>query len=269
MGEIAGVVSKIGTAIFDDCREPWDQSCIETSAIEAAHRLGARAGSLGVRGLIEIRLGESAELVATEDAVNPFIEPTIRQLREEGVRRLHLIFPPDRSLEEIALRHGFIKPAGEFLHERILGSESLAAPILPHGYSLRSGVQADIWRLNGLIAAYGELAFMGWEPPLVAQGIGNPNRFFKVLELEGQIVGLSIGGSVGDRGTISHLWVHPEHQKRDLGTALSNASLQALSSAGATRIYLITVQGNEGARAFWAKQGFTVSTTNIFYEQDL
>ena len=72
-----------------------------------------------------------------------------------------------------------------------------------------------------------------------------------------------------DRGAISHLWVHEQHRMHDLGSALADASLQALSSAGASRIYLITVQGNEGARKFWAKQGFLASTTNIFYEQDL
>lgn len=75
-----------------------------------------------------------------------------------------------------------------------------------------------------------------------------PDGALWVAEVAGAITGfMAIDGSYIDR-----LYIHPDHQRQGVGTALMRRAM-ALSPAG---LQLHTHQKNEQARAFYEKHGF-------------
>jgi predicted N-acetyltransferase YhbS len=78
-----------------------------------------------------------------------------------------------------------------------------------------------------------------------------------VAEADGQIVGtgvLSVNGSVGWIGTI---WVEPAWRRRGVGTALTQATIEAADSAGCRTLLLVAT---EAGRPLYEKIGFEVQT---------
>ena len=69
-----------------------------------------------------------------------------------------------------------------------------------------------------------------------------------VAELEGKVVGfISVNGQ-----TVEHLYVHPDHQRRKIGTTL----LDHARLLSPDRLELYTFERNEGARRFYERHGF-------------
>ena len=223
----------------------------------------ACAGSLGVRGLLTGVTSTRTE--ATPD----FITSALNSLREAGVKRAHIFIDTEGELLETALKAGFEPREGESLYQIELSER----PIIPSAnlqpYVLRDGTAEDLIRLGLRLAEIPELAFESWELPLLFANIDKHDRFFKVVDLHGEIVGISVGGSSGTNGTISHTWVAREHRGHGLGHALSDASLAALYDGGARDIHLMTVAGNTKANYFWEHRGFVQATTVQFLEIDL
>jgi RimJ/RimL family protein N-acetyltransferase len=60
-----------------------------------------------------------------------------------------------------------------------------------------------------------------------------------------------------DTGEITRLYTHPRGQGRGAGRALLDRALDALRAAGRTEAWLNTEERNTGARAFYARQGWT------------
>ncbi len=58
------------------------------------------------------------------------------------------------------------------------------------------------------------------------------------------------------RGTVSNLFVVPEHRGEGVGSALLDAAEAALREAGAETVALEALAGNERARAFYAERGY-------------
>lgn len=74
-----------------------------------------------------------------------------------------------------------------------------------------------------------------------------PNAEVSVVEREGGVVGFI----AFREGWVQHLYIHPEHQGRGLGSALL---AQAQQSADSLRLW--TFQCNTGARRFYERHGF-------------
>lgn len=239
-------------------------SGLEDSFLRLAARAGfASAGSLGVRGFISEVHGShhEARVHAIQDA--------LQALREEGVRRVHAILEPGEDLESAAVAVGFGPCPGETLFQKDLACPPSSAPSVPASFTLRDGTLEDLLRISNDLTHIPELAFHGWEKLLIGQQLDRTDRFLKVIEHRGGIVGISIGGSHGERGTISHTWVAPEHRNHRLGQALSDSSLSALYEAGARIVHLMTTPSNLSAERFWERQGFSRERSTYFLEMDI
>lgn len=237
---------------------------LEDSFFRLAVRSGcASAGSLGVRGFIsEVHGAHHAERV---DA----IREALLDLKKQGIRRVHTIIEPGHPLEKAAVDVGFDICPGETLFQRGMGTPPRSAVSVPAPFTLRDGTLEDLLKISNELTHVPELAFQAWEKLLIGQQLNQPDRFFKVIEHGGDIVGISIGGSHGNRGTISHTWVAPEHRNHKLGHALSESSLSALYDAGARVVHLMTTPANVSAERFWERQGFSRESSTYFLEMDI
>ena len=225
--------------------------------------LGAHSASLGVRGLIWDIGGIDLEARVLG------ISQALQKLSDLHVRRVHILLSPSEVnsvVEEAAVQAGFKRRDGETLFIRDLTAGVEPSAVVSDGYEIRNGEARDLIKIGLELQKQPELAFENWEYPLVTDCIARPQCFFKVIEHNQEIVGISIGGAFDDVGTISHTWVHPEHRWRSdsatqprLGRLLSAESLQALYESGARRVHLMTTLGNTSAEMFWKKQGFVVS----------
>jgi GNAT superfamily N-acetyltransferase len=124
---------------------------------------------------------------------------------------------------------------------------------------IRRAVAGDDGDLAGVaavfVAAREQAAREGWIPPML--GTAQDVRGFLgralagdevwVGEVDGQIVAMM----VLTPGWVNHLYVHPGHARRGIGTAL----LQQAKS-GAASLQLWTFQANGPARDFYASHGF-------------
>ena len=52
------------------------------------------------------------------------------------------------------------------------------------------------------------------------------------------------------------MWSAPEHRRRGVGRALGDAVIEWAAAAGAARVVLWVMRGNDGARAFYESVGF-------------
>lgn len=236
-----------------------------------------RGGSLGVRGFIQDVHGHSfAEVV--QDLTH-----ALQSLSGAGLRRVHLLSPPEaaqgsreRLIRSAARECGFHDCPGEKLFTRVLDVRPSHLTPVPDGYELRDGSRRDLLTIGLTLTNVRELAFESWEFPLISNSVGRKDRFFKVIERRGELVGVSIGGAHGERGTITHTWVHPDHRWSPaspthprLGKLLSDESLRALYDGGARAVHLMTVDGNPAADKFWPRQGFQLEDRGSFLEIDL
>jgi len=85
----------------------------------------------------------------------------------------------------------------------------------------------------------------------------NANTCF-VAERNGEILGVILAGNDGRRGYIYHAAVRESERNRGLGTALTDAAMDALRAEGITKVALVCFTGNDIGNAFWERRGFTV-----------
>lgn len=224
----------------------------------------AVAGAVGVRGLIDgVAGGSAAEVLAA-------LRRDVELMGAGGVRRVHLLVPTGSAFGEVAAQLGFRACPGENLYVRSLESPHRGADsALSGSVCIRNGTGEDLARVGLQLADVAELAFEPWEMPLIARSIGAKRRMFQVVVADNSIVGVAIGGSIADVGTISHLWIHREYRHLHLGSALCSSALQALQRDGARSVYLMTTAGNAGADRFWERQGFHHQKHVSFMEIDL
>jgi len=84
---------------------------------------------------------------------------------------------------------------------------------------------------------------------------------FLVAEEDGQPVGLSRGVYDGSKALIHIVSVHPDYQRRGIGTALVRETARRFKERGATNL-AVTVPGDN--LEFWKKLSFR-STTRIMF----
>lgn len=80
---------------------------------------------------------------------------------------------------------------------------------------------------------------------------------FLVAEDAGKVVGMSRGVYDGSKALIHIVSVHPEHQRRGIGTALVRESARRFKERGATGL-CVTVPGDD--LQFWKKLSFRLTT---------
>jgi ribosomal protein S18 acetylase RimI-like enzyme len=112
-----------------------------------------------------------------------------------------------------------------------------------------------IGRLPDLPARYGKF--------LVSQ-IDRPDALVLVAERDGAVAGYAYATMEGNdymalrgpAGVLQDLVVDPDHRRQGIGTALLDASIDALARLGAPRVVLFTAEKNDGAQAMFARAGF-------------
>ena len=80
----------------------------------------------------------------------------------------------------------------------------------------------------------------------------------------GLIIGVILSGHDGRRGYIHHAAVTGSEQRRGIGAALVNASMDALKREGINKVALVVFGKNEKGNAFWEKQGFA-TRSDLYY----
>jgi ribosomal protein S18 acetylase RimI-like enzyme len=86
---------------------------------------------------------------------------------------------------------------------------------------------------------------------------------FLVAEADGDLIGSVIGGYDGRRGMIYHLAVAEAYRQRGIGAALMEEVERRLKAKGCLKSYLLVVDGNEDATAFYQKRGWQTMGVTI------
>jgi len=105
------------------------------------------------------------------------------------------------------------------------------------------------------------------------EGIGkflsrNPMTCF-VAEDNGDLIGIIMSGNDGRRGFIYHTAVLQEERKKGVGTALVNASLDALKGEGINKVALVVFSENHTGNKFWERQEFIQRNDLIYRNKTL
>jgi [ribosomal protein S18]-alanine N-acetyltransferase len=95
-----------------------------------------------------------------------------------------------------------------------------------------------------------------WSAAAFEEMLRFPLTVALIAERAGEVVGYLVGRAVAGQGEILNLAITPEERRHGLGSRLLEAGLQALSSAGATRVWLEVRESNQAALALYLKRGF-------------
>ena len=96
----------------------------------------------------------------------------------------------------------------------------------------------------------------------------NPSTCF-VAEEDGDLIGIIMSGNDGRRGFIYHTAVLQDERKKGVGTALVNASLEALKGEGINKVALVVFSENYIGNKFWECQEFTQRDDLIYRNKAL
>lgn len=97
---------------------------------------------------------------------------------------------------------------------------------------------------------------------LLRSQIEKPGDYFAVAKQDGRIVGLITVIVVGLKDLyLPRLYVHPEHQRKGIGTRLLQAALAQYPDAMVVRLQV--EQQNAKGLSYWRKQGFVEVGTNV------
>lgn len=91
----------------------------------------------------------------------------------------------------------------------------------------------------------------------------NPNTCFAAVK-DDQIIGVILTGHDGRRGIIHHMCVHPDFRRAGIAARLVSAAEEALKKEGIQKVFGLVFSDNEGANAFWERQGYSLRT-NLNY----
>jgi ribosomal protein S18 acetylase RimI-like enzyme len=99
-----------------------------------------------------------------------------------------------------------------------------------------------------------------WNDPrfVIAKKTTTQRDLFFVAVVEGSVVGTAMGGYDGHRGWLYTVAVHPDWQRRAIGTALVRRVEVALIALGCPKLNLQVVTSNAGVVAFYARLGYAV-----------
>lgn len=96
----------------------------------------------------------------------------------------------------------------------------------------------------------------------------NPTTCF-VAEGADRLVGVILCGHDGRRGYIYHTVVQAEWRRQGIGSALIDASVDALRAEGITRVCLNVMERNEMGKQFWQNRGWEKKEFLGFYSKSI
>jgi ribosomal protein S18 acetylase RimI-like enzyme len=139
------------------------------------------------------------------------------------------------------------------------------------GVVIREMASADISAVIDLMRSLPDTAFLEWEDIELLQAhlARGAAANFVAVRSDGHIVGAVIAGSVGVRGTISHVAVGEPHRRNGIADTLVGHVLASLRASGIKRVFLFTGRGNYPAQRLWAHCGFAEMGLDSTWELDL
>ncbi|MBR6366327.1 MAG: GNAT family N-acetyltransferase [Lachnospiraceae bacterium] len=91
----------------------------------------------------------------------------------------------------------------------------------------------------------------------------NPDTCFAAVK-DGAIVGVILTGHDGRRAIIHHMCVHPDYRRLGIAAHLVALAEEALKKEGIEKVFGLVFKDNDGANAFWERQGYSLRT-NLNY----
>ncbi|WP_254864794.1 GNAT family N-acetyltransferase [Halovivax gelatinilyticus] len=88
------------------------------------------------------------------------------------------------------------------------------------------------------------------------EALDTPGTAVLVAESDGEIVGFTHGVVTENEGDVLRMYVHPDHQRQGIGTALHERLRTALEDFNMERMRAIDLASNEGGRRFYEHLGF-------------
>lgn len=153
-------------------------------------------------------------------------------------------------------------------------------PRLGDAHGMRDGLQgvaisrmipSDMPAVIALLKPIPEVSYCEWEDAsLLGSHLARDNCAFNFTAHSDEgVVGALIGGSVGVRGTISHIAVAPGWRRCGVGRELVSQCLAAFSRRGIRRIFVFTDDENDSGVGFWGEMGFMPTVGETTWETDL
>ncbi len=91
---------------------------------------------------------------------------------------------------------------------------------------------------------------------------------FRVLEVEGVILGHGVLWQVADEGEVANIAIHPLARRRGFGTRLLEHLLEEAASSGVVRVFLDVRESNLDAIRIYRRRGFqVVGRRTDYYEK--
>ncbi len=141
----------------------------------------------------------------------------------------------------------------------------------PWNVAISSMRRGDIPSVIALLNPIPEVCYCEWEDAdLLGLHVARDNRHFNFAAHSDEgVVGALIGGSVGVRGTISHVAVADGWRRCGVGATLVQKCLASFEGRGIRRIFVFTEDRNEIGSTFWDEMGFSPTIGETTWERDL
>jgi ribosomal protein S18 acetylase RimI-like enzyme len=178
-------------------------------------------------------------------ALAPFEQVAFRAAGFEASEHLHLLSHDLRTLPSASpIDRGDVDPASAAVTLRRATRADRADVLAVDGLAFDA-----FWRLDdaGLDEAIG----------------ATPHSRFRVAVIDDRVRGYAITGRAGRRGYLQRLAVHPEAQRRGIGTLLVVDGLRWLRRWRADRAMVNTQLGNENALALYERIGFRRESSGL------
>jgi ribosomal protein S18 acetylase RimI-like enzyme len=116
----------------------------------------------------------------------------------------------------------------------------------------------DLWRTVDLVRE--------WNDPVgdFQGAIAGTTSAVLGAEVNGVLVGTAMVGFDGHRGWLYYVAVSPSLQRQGVGSALTRAGEEWLSSRGAHKVQLMVRRGNDDPRLFYSELGYAPSDVTVF-----
>ncbi len=98
-----------------------------------------------------------------------------------------------------------------------------------------------------------------YDDPSFGEALEKPGTAILVAEVDGELVGFTHGVVDEDEGDVLRMYVHPDHQREGIGTALHERLRGDLEDFSMKRMRAIDLASNEGGRHFYEQLGFSES----------
>jgi RimJ/RimL family protein N-acetyltransferase len=141
---------------------------------------------------------------------------------------------------------------------------------------LRAAEPADAQAIAELIArcdaTYAEWAPAGWSPPppperQVRRRLDDRSAWTRVADRDDRLVGVVSWRRDGDAALLSWLFVEPDEWGSGFADSLLDAALEAMRSAGYAEAELRVHEGNDRARHFYERTGWTLAGERRTHER--